>query len=68
MKIFFNEECVNVDLEKGTAFFKNTQTGVFSEATADVVFATDGAFSAARYNAMQKLDRFSYSQNYIEKE
>jgi kynurenine 3-monooxygenase len=23
-------------------------------------------FSAARYNAMQKLDRFSYSQNYIE--
>lgn len=64
--IQFNEECINVDLEKGTAYFKNTQTGKLSEATADVVFATDGAFSAARYNAMQKLDRFNYSQNYIE--
>jgi kynurenine 3-monooxygenase len=30
-----------------------------------LIFATDGAFSAVRYNAMQKLDRFSYSQNYI---
>lgn len=66
VNIFFNEECINVDLEKGTSYFKNTQTGALSEVTADVVFATDGAFSAARYNAMQKLDRFSYSQNYIE--
>lgn len=64
--IHFNEECTHVDLEKGIAFFKNTQTGKSSEVAADVVFATDGAFSAARYNAMQKLDRFSYSQNYIE--
>jgi kynurenine 3-monooxygenase len=64
--IHFDEECTNVDLEKGIAFFKNTQTGKSSEVAADVVFATDGAFSAARYNAMQKLDRFSYSQNYIE--
>lgn len=66
VSIHFNEECTNVDLEKGTAYFKNTQTGKLSEVSADVVFATDGAFSAARYNAMQKLDRFNYSQNYIE--
>lgn len=66
VKIFFNEECTNVDLENGTAYFKNTQNGILSKTTADVVFATDGAFSAARYHAMQKLDRFSFSQNYIE--
>jgi kynurenine 3-monooxygenase len=66
VNIHFNEECTNVDLERGLAFFKNTQTGKLSEVSADVVFATDGAFSAVRYNAMQKLDRFNYSQNYIE--
>ncbi|HNI45839.1 MAG TPA: FAD-dependent monooxygenase, partial [Chitinophagales bacterium] len=35
-------------------------------AEADVVFGTDGAFSAVRYQALQKLDRFNYSQTYIE--
>lgn len=63
--IAFNEECVGSDLEKGTAQFKNSQTGKITEVQSDVVFATDGAFSAVRYNAMQKLDRFSFSQNYI---
>jgi kynurenine 3-monooxygenase len=65
VKIFFNEECINADLKAGSATFKNAETGKITDATADVVFATDGAFSAVRYNAMQKLDRFSYSQNYI---
>jgi len=64
-KIHFNEECINVDYDKGITYFKNTQTGELSQHQSDVVFATDGAFSAARYSAMQKLDRFSYSQNYI---
>ncbi len=64
-KIHFNEECVNVDLENGITFLKNTQTGVLSECKSDVVFATDGAFSAARYAGMQRLDKFNFSQNYI---
>jgi kynurenine 3-monooxygenase len=64
--IYFNQECINVNLEEGLATFKNTQTNEVTECKADVVFATDGAFSAARYNGMQKLDRFSFSQNYIE--
>jgi kynurenine 3-monooxygenase len=65
-ELFFNEECINVDLENGICFFKNTETGNITEVKSDVVFATDGAFSAVRYNSMQKLDRFNYSQNYIE--
>jgi kynurenine 3-monooxygenase len=63
--IHFNEECVNVDLQNGIAFFKNTLSGRVTKKKSDVVFATDGAFSAARYQAMQKLDRFNFSQNYI---
>lgn len=65
-EINFNEECIGADLVNGIVHLKNNLTGKVSEIKSDVVFATDGAFSAVRYNAMQKLDRFSYSQNYIE--
>ncbi|MBL4593581.1 MAG: FAD-dependent monooxygenase [Flavobacteriales bacterium] len=65
-EIFYNEKCTGADLENGIVYLENTQTGVASEVQADLVFGTDGAFSAIRYNAMQKLDRFQYSQNYID--
>jgi len=65
VKIHFNHECMSVNLELGITFLKNTITGEIFETAADVVFATDGAFSAARYHGFQKLDRFNYSQNYI---
>jgi kynurenine 3-monooxygenase len=65
-KIFYNERCIDTDLENGIVYLENSETGKKWEVKSDVVFATDGAFSAVRYNAMQKLDRFNYSQNYIE--
>lgn len=65
VNIHFNHECINVDVQKGIAIFKNTETNEIVEVKDEVFFATDGAFSAARYNGMQKLDRFNYSQNYI---
>lgn len=65
-EIFYNEKCVNADLENGIVYLENSETGIKSEVKSDLVFATDGAFSAVRYNAMQKLDRFNYSQNFIE--
>lgn len=65
-EIFYNQKCINADLENGIVYLEDTKTGEKSEVKSDVVFATDGAFSAVRYNAMQKVDRFNYSQNYIE--
>lgn len=65
-EIFYNEKCIGANLEEGIVYLENTKTGKTSEEKADVVFASDGAFSAVRYNAMQKLDRFNYSQFYIE--
>ena len=56
--IFYNEKCVDADLVNGIVYTENTETGVKKEYKADVVFAADGAFSAVRYNAMQKLERF----------
>lgn len=64
--IRFNEKCINTDLTNGIVYLENTLTGEKSEVQSDVVFATDGAFSAVRTNAMQRLDRFNYNQQYIE--
>ncbi len=65
-ELHFDEECTTVDMEHNTCYFRNTITGHMSSAKGDVIFATDGAFSAVRYTSMQKMDRFNYSQNYIE--
>lgn len=63
--IHYNHECKRVDLKNGIVYLKNTLTDEEFEHQAELVFAADGAFSAVRYNSMQKLDRFQYSQNYI---
>jgi kynurenine 3-monooxygenase len=63
--IHFNHECINADTQQGLLTFKNTQTGQLITHQDDLIFATDGAFSAVRYNGLQKLDQFNYSQTYI---
>lgn len=65
-QIFYNMKCTGADLEAGICHFENTNTGEKTTIESDLIFACDGAFSAVRYNAMQKLDRFNYSQMYIE--
>ena len=64
--ISYNEKCYDADLDAGIVFLENTKTGEKTTHQSDIVFATDGAFSAVRHNAMQKLHRFDYSQEYIE--
>lgn len=64
--IHYNQRCYDVDLKEGRVYLVNDQTGEKLVAQADVVFAADGAFSAVRYNGLQKLDRFDYSQDYID--
>ena len=64
--IHYNYKCTDANLEEGKVYFENLLTGEKIEDKADLVFAADGAFSAIRYNAMQKLNRFNYSQKFIE--
>ena len=65
-EILYNETCVDVELEDSIAVFRNKLTGKLSKVKSDLIFGCDGAFSAVRYNAMQKLDRFNYNQRYID--
>lgn len=65
-EIHYNKRCVDVDLFAGSIELEDYYTKERISAQADVVFAADGAYSAVRYNGMQKQDRFDYSQDYID--
>lgn len=64
VNFFFNESCVDVDLENATATFHNRENGKTTEVKADLVIGTDGAFSEVRQR-MMRMDRFNYQQEYI---
>ncbi|MFI5134481.1 MAG: FAD-dependent oxidoreductase [Chitinophagales bacterium] len=63
--IFFNERCVGVDMQKHMLHFENPRSDSYSEKSYDLLFGADGAFSALRLS-MQFLDRYNYSQGYID--
>jgi kynurenine 3-monooxygenase len=65
-KFIINHQCLDANLEKGQITLKNLLTQEIFEDKADVSFAADGAYSAVRYNSMQKVDRFNFSQFYVE--
>ncbi|MDG1841221.1 MAG: NAD(P)/FAD-dependent oxidoreductase [Crocinitomicaceae bacterium] len=64
--ILFNSKCTNVDTVNGIVYFIDSLTGEAKEIKSDVIFAADGAFSAVRYNTLQKNDRFNFNQMYID--
>ena len=62
VSLHFDHKCLDVDLENATCWFE--EAGGKKEVKADIVFGSDGAFSAVRAKMM--LGRFTYSQEYIE--
>ncbi len=63
-KIFFDHRLLDVDFDKNTCLFQDTNTGEHQIVKSDFIFGTDGAFSGVR-NAMVKTPRFNYSQSYL---
>lgn len=64
VNLHFNQRCVDADLKNNVIYFEDagdTHTPVYSP----LIFGADGAFSAIR-GAMQKGDRFNYSQQYLD--
>ena len=62
VRIHFDHQCANVDLENATVDFKTAEET--KTEFADQVYGVDGAFSVVR-NHMIKTDRFDYSQTYL---
>ena len=64
VEFFFDQRCIEVDLDKPGATFKHVHTGATETVEADIMFGADGAFSAVRHKMMFQ-DRFNYSQTYL---
>lgn len=62
VKMFFNCKCTDANLKNNTATILK-EDGTEIQVSGDVMFGTDGAFSAIR-SEMQKTNRFNYSQTY----
>jgi len=65
VKINFNHRCEDASLDIGEIIFEEQTTKQTITKKSELIFGADGAFSALR-RSMQKLDRFDYSQTYIE--
>ena len=63
--LHFDKKCLNVDLDNNELQFLDEKSGENLSIQPDLIFGTDGAYSAIRYS-MQKYGRFNYSQDYLE--
>lgn len=66
VEILYDHQCTGVDFETNTVTFLNMTNGETVTDNGAAIFACDGAFSAVRYESMQKQMGFNYSQHYIE--
>jgi len=64
VEMSFQTKCTGIDFDRNIAHLLNAQTGDSFDEAADLIFATDGAFSAVRAD-MQRTSRFNYQQEFI---
>ncbi len=66
VNICFNERCDNIDWKTNEIHFTNTVSQQSHTTQQDLIFGSDGAFSAARLTHQLQHDRFQYRQYYID--
>lgn len=66
VEIHFNEKCDHIDWKKNEIHFTNTEKNITHTTKQDLIFGSDGAFSAARLSHQLQHDRFQYQQYYID--
>ena len=64
-KLYFDERCVDANLEQAIATFENTKTTTEQEISADLLIGADGSLSAVR-EQMVKKHQHEYAYNEIE--
>lgn len=65
VSLVFEQKCLQVELDKPAIHMAHVQTGKTQIVESDLLFGSDGAFSAVR-SAMQRTNRFNYQQYFIE--
>jgi kynurenine 3-monooxygenase len=66
VQILFNEKCNNIEWTENKIEFEKTNSPELEKVKADLIFGSDGAFSAARLTHQLQHDRFQYQQYYID--
>ncbi len=66
VKIHFNERCDKLDRKTNTLHFTNMESNEAKDVSSDLIFGSDGAFSAVRLQMQLQNDRFDYNQYYID--
>ncbi len=66
VQILFNEKCNNINWAENKIEFEKTNSPESEIVKADLIFGSDGAFSAARLTHQMQHDRFQYNQYYID--
>ncbi len=61
----FDMKCLDIDVDSNEITFEHTVSKQERRESFTRIFGTDGAFSAVRWR-MQRLDRFNYSQTYLD--
>lgn len=64
VRLVFNERCTAINIQRPAATLHDVTTGASREATADLIIATDGAYSVVR-DSLQKREQFQYSQSWL---
>jgi kynurenine 3-monooxygenase len=64
-KIHFQQRCTGIDLKSGVVGLRDEQTGEETTLESDVAIGCDGSASALRAE-MLKLNRFNFSQQYLD--
>ncbi|ALW84473.1 kynurenine 3-monooxygenase [Hymenobacter sedentarius] len=65
VRLHFGQQCLGIDLKAQQLHLLDTATQQEHTEPYSRLFGTDGAFSAVR-SALQKTDRYDYSQHYLE--
>jgi kynurenine 3-monooxygenase len=65
VRMFFEHRCVDANLSQGALEFHRGLSQENQKVLASVIVGADGAYSAVR-QAMQKFERFDYSQEYLD--
>ncbi len=65
-EIVFNQKCESIDWNKNDILFEDAVTGQRTTINGQLIFGSDGAYSAARITHQMQHSRFQYSQYYID--
>ncbi len=66
VNIFFNQKCESINWERNEVTFQHTSNLQHSTFNFNLLFGSDGAYSAARLSHQLQHDRFQYQQYFID--